>query len=144
MTSPSSDSGSPPGKPTVVPAPQWKYVPDEDPKDKHHWEKNEAGFIEVNGVQIGKCPNNMTLQQAQQLLESGLPWFPKGWKKAFPKRIYNIRNKVVYRATPTIPGQSYHGFPERPDGVPPEMRKPLLALAEQQGCHEEVKAWLKG
>jgi hypothetical protein len=127
-----------------TPGQQWQYVPDEDPKKKHHWEQNVAGFVEVRGVQVGKCPKNVTMQQAQQLLNSGVEWAPMGWRKPYPKRIYNILNGVVYRATPTIPGQSYHGFPEHREDLPPEMKQPLRILARQLGCLEEVEKWLKG
>jgi len=78
------------------------------------------------------------------LLNSGIAWAPKGWRKPYPKRIYNILNGIVYRATPTIPGQSYHGFPERREQLPPEMKQPLRNLAQQLGCLEEVEKWLKG
>jgi hypothetical protein len=124
--------------------PPWRYVPDENPKRKHHWDQPHAGFQEVGGVLVGKCPNNISTEAAEQLLNAGIRWSPKGWKKGYPKRIYNIRDKIVYRATPTIPGQSYHAFPERcGQDVPPDLTPQLRALAEGLGCLEDVERWLR-
>ena len=68
--------------------PQWVYMPDEGPKKKHHWDKNEPGFEDVRGILVGKCPNV--------------------------------------------------------DALPPELKKPLLILAQNRGCLHEVQKWLKG
>ncbi len=34
----------------------WLYEPDENPKRKHHWNKDYAGFVEVGPNRVGKCP----------------------------------------------------------------------------------------
>jgi hypothetical protein len=130
--------------PVATTPPQWLYVPDEDPKRKHHWDHPYAGFVEVAGVSVAKCPNNIGTAEAQRLLNNGLSWYPRGWRKLYPKRIYNILDKIVYRATPTNPGQSYHAFPEHAKSLPPEMKPRLRALAEQLDCLEEVEQWFKG
>jgi len=134
----------PTAAPGAPPKQSWEYVPDELPKRKHAWDRNEAGFIEVDGVKVGKCPHNI-MQEAKELLNTGLEESPeKGWSRKHPKRIYNIHKGVVYAATPTQHGKSYHGFPELPRRVSPAMKKRLLALAQTLGCETEIKQWLKG
>lgn len=34
--------------------PRWKYEPDEHPKKKHGWHKDEAGFVDQDGRARGK------------------------------------------------------------------------------------------
>lgn len=99
--------------------PSWVYEPDEKPKRKHFWDKPLPGFILIQGNLVGKCPDTLSLEDAQRLLNEGIPYSPKGWRQAYPKRIYVVHENCVYRATPTNPGVSYHGFPEKPS----ELRK---------------------
>lgn len=121
----------------------WTYVPDENPKRKHHWSNNFAGFRKFGNTLIGKCPNNLSMHECEAMLNSGIPWTPDRWTKKYPKRIYNIHHGVVYRATPTVGGVSYHGFPERPEQFPREISDQLIALADQLGFGNEVRTWLK-
>ena len=125
----------------------WKYVHDRRRKHKRAWKKNEAGFMQdPKGSFIGKCPANMTVEVAEALLNSGIEFSSDRWPHDYPERIYNIRDGVVYRATPTVPGESYHGFPEHPDRarkLPRDIKDQLMQLADKLGCHEEVRKWLK-
>jgi hypothetical protein len=125
----------------------WIYEPDEKPKRKHAWDRDDAGFETVAGdVLVGKCPKNLTLGEAQELLEGGIPWSPRTWRRDYPQRIYAVRQGAVYRATPTVPGLSYHGFPEHPSHFPQgerELRQALLDRAKQLGCEVEVGRWLR-
>jgi hypothetical protein len=87
----------------------------------------------------------MSLQQAEELLQSGLPFSSERWPHDYPERIYNVHDGTLYRATPTNPGQSYHGFPELPERakkLPREFKDRLLRLAEQKNCLAEVKKCL--
>ncbi len=123
----------------------WKYEPDENPKIKHHWDKLTAGFVEINGARIGKCPSNMALSLAEDLLNNGIPFSPPGWNRPYPKRIYAVHDGVVYRATHTRPGVSYHGFPEYPSEIrtlPGPVRDAILQEARTLGCEKEVKRWI--
>ena len=122
---------------------RWKYETDENPKRKHHWSEDYAGFVKVGDTLVGKCPGNLSMQDCESLLNTGISWHPDRWRKNYPKRIYNIRDGVVYRATPTVGGVSYHGFPERPEQFPAEIEPQLLQLADQLGCGNEVRKWLK-
>lgn len=121
----------------------WHYVPDETPKRKHYWDQPVAGFVEIGGEIVAKCPNNVTIDQCEELLNHGVPWSPVGWRKNYPKRIYIIHHSVVYRATVTVGGVSYHAFPELAERFPPGLREDLLARARMLNCENEVRKWLK-
>ena len=89
-----------------------RYAPDEQPKRKHGWHKDEAGFVDQDGVPVGKCPKGLSMEEAERLLNEGIPFDPTG-SGALPRAIYAIRGGVLYRAVPTV-GVWYHGFPEHP------------------------------
>ena len=125
----------------------WRYEPDEDPKRKHHWDRDHAGFVKVGPSRVGKCPATMSLSQAQALLDDAIPFVPPRWSRSYPKRLYAVSDGVVYRASPTNPGTSYHGFPEHPSAFPRtgsarEVKRQLLERARQQGCENEVRRWM--
>jgi hypothetical protein len=125
---------------------KWLYEADEDPKRKHHWRQNRAGFVTVGATFIAKCPNNMSIESAQKLLDTGIEWSPKMWSESYPQRIYCVSDGVLYRATPTIPGRSYHGFPEHPSKFPPGnrvLRNQLIELARERGCEHELRGWMQ-
>lgn len=125
----------------------WKYVPDEDPKRKHHWTENHAGFVTVGSAKVGKCPATMSVTDAEALLNDAIPWSPVRWRHDHPQRLYSVLDGVAYRATPTVPGVSYHGFPELPGRFPAggnasEVKQLLLQRAAEQNCEKEVRAWM--
>lgn len=126
-------------------APAYAYEPDEQPKRKHHWNNDYAGFITVGKTFVGKCPRAMSLDAAAQLLQEAVPWSPLNWRSIHPKRLYAIADGVLYRATETVPGRSYHGFPEHPSRFPKgakDLKNQLLALARQKNCEPELRAWM--
>src|SRR5207237_601058 len=103
----------------------WVYEPDPARKHKRGWDKDHQGFVRVANSIVGKCPHGMTVDECRELLNTGIEYHPKRWTHDYPDRIYNIRNGVVYRATPTTPGVSYHGFPElqeRLEKLPRELK----------------------
>lgn len=125
----------------------WLYEPEAEPKLKHHWQHDRAGFIEVGSQLVAKCPAGMTLADAQSLLDNSIPYFPPRWSRSYPQRLYAVSDGVVYRATPTNPGVSYHGFPEHPDRFPDkgnasQVKQRLLVEAERLGCRQEVRQWM--
>ncbi|MEX2620810.1 MAG: hypothetical protein WD250_11400 [Egibacteraceae bacterium] len=123
----------------------FEYEPDEHPKRKHRWGRDEAGFAMVRGRKVGKCPRGFSLETAQSLVNSGMPWSPQSWRHQHPKRIYVVHDGVVYRAVETVPGRSYHGFPEAPEGFPRGARmlkEQLLRRAVEQGQEHDVKRWM--
>jgi len=125
---------------------EWEYEPDEKPKRKHSWDKEEAGFITIGTAIVGKCPKGISNSTARELLNTGIHWSPKYWEHSYPKRIYVIYQDVLYRAVSTNPGNSYHAFPEDPDSfseLPKVLKKKILDHAERLGCLEGIRRWLK-
>lgn len=126
----------------------WQYEVDDHPKWKHHWNRPDPGFVFVGheDVPVGKCPNSMTTQEAENLLnDGGIPFFPVGWKASHPKRIYVVHDGAVYRAVETIPGRSYHGFPatgEELRRLPSSIRNAILKRAQQLRCEDKVRRWM--
>jgi hypothetical protein len=56
-----------------------------------------------------------------------------------------VHQGVVYRATPTNPGRSYHGFPESErelQRLPRHVRHQILERAKILDCEEEVRRCL--
>ena len=53
---------------------RWLYEHDESPKRKHAWGEGSAGFASVRGVLVGKCPAHMGISEAQELLDTALPF----------------------------------------------------------------------
>jgi hypothetical protein len=127
------------------PGKRWVYEPDERPKRKHHWDRPHAGFVKVRGMWVGKCPNDVSIEEAEHLLNQGLQ-LPLGQATDAPRRICIIHRQILYRATPTNPGRSYHAFPERPVEIrqlPRAEREAILQLAERQGCRATIEQWLR-
>ena len=126
----------------------FSYLPDRDRKHKRGWRGTEPTFVTgPGGETIGKCPHGMTNELCTRLVNDGIPFFPRRWSHTYPKRIYNIYEGNLYRATPTVPGRSYHGFPELPreaKRLPGELKRRILERAEAEGCLEQVRRCLSG
>lgn len=126
----------------------WRYEPDENPKRKHRWNKNEAGFEAHDGKLVGKCPSGISAADAERLLnEQSVPYFNPRAPGPRPDRLYVVHDGVVYRATPTQAGVSFHAFPELPERflrLPRSVRRAVVELAERLGCKEEVERWISG
>lgn len=129
---------------------RYTYEPDERPKKKHRWNADYAGFeqVEAGGgrtMYVGKCPANLSMEIAQELLNGGIPYFSRRARGVHPDRIYAVYNGVIYRAVPTRLGVSYHGFPEPRrdfDPLPKKIRDAVLARAQELGQEEAVSEWL--
>lgn len=127
----------------------WTYEPSPDRKHKRDWAQPKAGFVVANGEEIGKCPTSMTVADAESLLNGTerIEYSPPRWPHNHPERIYNIHEGQLFRATPTVPGQSYHGFPENParaQKLPRVLKERILELARDKNCEAEVSRCLKG
>lgn len=127
---------------------RFTYEADEDPKRKHGWNKPYAGFDPSGVAIVGKCPSTMTTTDAQALLDNAIPYHNPRSTRSHPDRLYAVHDGVVYRAVPTQPGVSYHGFPEYPtkfgDGRRKmEIKQQLLDQAESLGCLREVRRWMR-
>ncbi|MBF0109990.1 MAG: hypothetical protein HQL76_12520 [Magnetococcales bacterium] len=80
---------------------------------------------------------------AEALLHGGIPW-PSG--AAVPEAIYNVYKGVVYRASVTVQGKSYHGFPECEQGdrqVPDTVLEELARRADASGDFPRFKKWTR-
>ena len=124
----------------------WRYDPGEGRK-KHAWSRDEAGFEPLGKGPVGKCPISISPEEAESLLNEGLPVYEDGDEKV-PVRIYNVRNGVIYESRRTEYGQSFHGFPWRGDRgfgprIPARIMKKLKERAGEAGYSQELKKWLK-
>jgi hypothetical protein len=125
----------------------WIYEVNPDRKHKRGWNQPKPDFVDVNGEIVGKCPTTITIEKAEELLNTGIPYSPPRWPHAYPERIYNIYEGQLYRATPTVPGRSYHGFPEHPtraQKLPRELKKRILELAGAADYQAKVSRCLNG
>lgn len=122
----------------------WRYET-EHPKRKHGWDRAEAGFEVIQDVPVGKCPNGFSGALAESLLNSGVPFHNSRSGRDWPDRIYVVHEGVLYRATPTNPGRSYHGFPELPsefNRLPSDVREAIWGVARESGQHDRLRQWL--
>ncbi len=122
----------------------WRYEP-EQPKRKHHWLKSTAGYVEVHGVVVGKCPHGLPLTTAEALLNDGVEWRSRRNPSPWPSRIYAVHEGFVFRATPTVPGVSYHAFPEILEHFPVgsagrQLKTELLQRAVSLHCEDPVRS----
>lgn len=125
----------------------WQYQENPDRKHKRAWDKPVPGFVHEGGEIVGKCPTTISPQLAANLLNDGIEFSPERWPHSYPQRIYNVHEGQLYRATPTVPGVSYHGFPENPQRamtLPRELKERILELARAKDCEAEVNRCLKG
>lgn len=61
-----------------------------------------------------------------------------------PDRVYVVHGGVVYRATATQNGKSFHAFPELPRelrALPKPTKKAIFGRAEELGQLQAVRAW---
>lgn len=75
------------------------------------------------------------------MLERGIEYRGRNSRKARPERVYNVRGGVPYRAH--IMGTTYHGFPEVPSELPPELLSEIRSLADDEGTTGVFDAWME-
>ena len=126
---------------------RWKYEPRGPRKPKHGWSKDRPGFVEGKGDQvIGKCPSNLTIKEAEELLNTGIEWTNPSshHKEEWPEQIYVVHQGTVYRAIPTRRGVSYHGFPAQRDiSRYRRLKDEIIERARELDCEKEVKRWMR-
>jgi hypothetical protein len=117
-----------------------------DPGEHRFKHKNWRGehFNAEAGRPVGQCPPefHQVSELAGRLLNDGIPWNNPGDKRATPHYVYNVYKGVVYEATRTEPGKSYHGYPFR-GRLPRVVLTRLEAIAEAQGCLHQMRRWLR-
>ena len=134
---------------TGVELPRFRYEPDEKPKNKHRGVQPYPRFVRVRygeKVQIvSKCPSSLTNEQAEDLLNRGIPRFNPRKSDQYPTEIYSVLDGTVYQAVPTRLGASYHGFPALPKdlrSLPKAIKDAILDLAKVQHDEQRVQSWL--
>lgn len=112
-------------------------------RHKHRWPKNKAGFDNHCGETVGKCPHDVTLEEAQNLLLEAIPEPQDDYSDdPFPKRLYNVRNGVIYRAEGDGRSNKYHAFPaDNIDLIDSDILDELQKRAEATGHLKEFKKW---
>jgi len=78
----------------------------------------------------------MTGESAEKLLNDGIPVHNPRNDIGCPNEIFNVHEGVIYRAVPTLPGKSYHAFPEI--NMPLEIEIRLLGRAGGKGLPKEI------
>jgi len=113
------------------------------PKHKRGWDRDDAGFVGRDEGLVGKCPDDMTLDEAEALLNEGIPVPDPAEDGEEPENIYAVHDGVVYRAVVTRRGHSYHGFPAgaQREVLPPTDEK-ILEQAREKDCETEVRRWM--
>lgn len=116
-------------------------------RNKHRWNKDEAGFVPSQKGAVGKCPNSITEEIAEQILKNGIPYYEQV-EDEYPSKIYSVYNGVIYEAVPTIPKKSWHGYPWRGDlpgrnSLSRKMKKQLKEIAAKENYLKEYEQWLK-
>ena len=112
-------------------------------RHKHRWNKNEAGFTSYRGEIVGKCPNDVTLEEAQRLLLEAIAEPQDEYTDdVYPKRLYNVRKGIIYRAEGDGRSNKYHAFPaDNIDLIDAEIVDELQRRAEATGHLSEFKEW---
>lgn len=133
----------------IVPGEQKQLAYVYDPgqgRFKHRWNKDYAGFEADRNGYIGRCPKTMTLEKAQELLDTGFPVYDED--EPYPEYVFNVFCGVVYVGVKTERGKSYHGYPWRGDkgmgpGIPKRIKAELQKRAFLQGESREFRKWMK-
>jgi hypothetical protein len=122
--------------------PELVYSADAAHRKKHRWDKAEPSHVpDDDGKLVGKCSSKIDEAVAQRLLEEGIPWNPKTWRKKHPKMVFNVFEGVPYRAHRM--GNGYHGFPDIERNVPKSVRDDLRSRAAEQGFEKEFDDWME-
>lgn len=125
----------------------YKRIYDPTPgRPKHRWKKNIAGFQKQGGRLVGKCPQDIKLSEATELLQTAVPDRRTAFDVdyLYPKNLYIVFRGVIYRAVGGEYNNSYHAFPcnnvSRLDaGILAELRQ----RAESSGYIKQFERWVK-
>jgi hypothetical protein len=91
---------------------------------------------------IGKCPNTLSPDDCEEMLRDAIAG-PNGDRDIdYPKKLYIVREGVIYEAQTTTSGHSYHGYPFR-GRLSRSLLRELERMAVEKKCETEFKAWVK-
>lgn len=62
---------------------------------------------------VGKCPNNVSIEEATELLQRAIPGDNGDREADYPKVLYMVREGAIYEAATSNAGVSYHAYPYR-------------------------------
>ena len=91
---------------------------------------------------IGKCPNNVTVEQRVALLNEAVAGSSGDRSLAGPKTVYAVHDGAVYEAQTSDGGASYHGYPYR-GPLPGRIVRVLRQRADQKECRDAFDRWVK-
>lgn len=130
--------------PTVNATPQRKYDKG-DRRTKHVHTSDQPAIVQVGGnpkLVIGKCPNRMSNDLLQQLVNEAIPAPNAQPDLSFHKRIYVVHEGAIYEAQSSDQGHSYHGYPYK-GRLSSSIINSLKQMATQKNCSKELDNWIK-
>lgn len=103
----------------------------------------EIEFVQGNPkMAIGKCPNTLTPEDCEAMLQDAVSGSNGDRDISFPKKLYAVRDGVIYEAQTTTAGKSYHGYPFR-GSLSSALFKELQRIACDKKCETEFQNWVK-
>lgn len=120
-----------------------KYEKGEN-RHKHSGKVADAQMVQGKGGHwVGKCPKGFSLNDAQTLLQNGIPEFRKTTAEK-PYRIWAYFNGAIYAARSQDGGNTWHGFPNgHPMKEPPsQIMRQLVQRASERDEEANIKEWL--
>lgn len=120
-----------------------KYEKGEN-RHKHSGKVADAQMVqEKGGHWVGKCPKGFSLDDAQTLLQNGIPEFRETTAEK-PYRIWTYFNGAIYVAFSQDSGNTWHGFPNgHPMKEPPsQIMRQLVQRAREKGEDANIQEWL--
>ena len=91
---------------------------------------------------VGKCPNNISDADKNQLLNEAIAEENGDREIDFPKKLYVVDRGAIYRAQTTDRGRSYHGYPYR-GKLGRRLIQELEKIAIRKHCEDGFKQWVK-
>lgn len=91
---------------------------------------------------VGKCPNTLTADDHERLVNEAIPGSNGDRELSFPKKIYAVHEGAIYEAQTTDRGRSYHGYPYK-GKLARGLRDALREIAVAKECVEQFDSWVK-
>jgi hypothetical protein len=129
---------------SAAPPPEYGYERPREKPYKHASDNPEAHFITVGGLSVGKCPRDLTVEEASSLLAKSIPHGKA--QDGHPRQFFAVHRGIPYTTKWTARGRTVHGFPWRfrePPGLPKEVRDRLRERAEAEGHRDAFDDWMK-
>lgn len=105
---------------------------------KHIHNSDQAKASSKADGSAGLCPNTISLRQAREILQSGIPEFRKTSPDK-PYRIFAYHAGAIYAARTQDGGHSWHAYPVK-TGIPEKIINQIKE--ENQSERRLIKKWL--